>query len=87
MQPNFEWPNFTKYLFPEYMGIPIPVPIKYRKFSTVNFSATKIHGEFYSHINVHTITIFITQYFTHDFLMTTLLVKLPNTSTRGLLSM
>ena len=36
--PNFEQPEFLKNLFPEYMGIPIPVPIKRQEIFPVNFS-------------------------------------------------
>ena len=57
MQLNFEQLHYMKNIFPEYTGILIPVPIKLQEIFLVNFSATKIHGEFYSCINVHTVTI------------------------------
>ena len=55
---KFQVTEFHKKLFPEYMEIPIPVPMKIQQYSPVIFSVTEIHGEFYFHINVHTITIF-----------------------------
>ena len=64
------------------MGIPIPVPAKITGNFPGIFFVTKIHRESHSHINMHTIT---TWYFSCIFLVTTLLAKLPNTSTRGLL--
>ena len=42
---------------PEYKGIPMLEPTKIQETFLVNFSVTKIHGELYSHINAHTITI------------------------------
>ena len=39
----------------------------YRKF-LVNFSATKIHEEFQSCINAHSVPLPVTQYYTWDFL-------------------
>ena len=68
VQPNFEQLEFLNNLFPEYMGIPIPVPIKITGNVPSKFFTTEIHGESHSHINVHTITIsdnsvFFTQFF------------------------
>ena len=56
MQLNFEQLNFMKNLFPEYTGIPIPVPTKLQEIFLANFSVTEIHRESHSHINMHTIT-------------------------------
>ena len=58
MQLNFEQPEFSKNLFPGYMGIPILLPLY-----------------------------LTTRYFHVNFPANMLLVKLPNTSTRGFLSM
>ena len=70
------------------MGIPILVQIKLQEIFQVNGSATKIHGESHSCINMHTVTVpYDSVCFHAKFLMTALLVKLPNTSTRGFLSM
>ena len=53
----------------------------------LNFSATKIHGEFHSHIIMHTVTITNNSvFYTTLFSATMLLAKLPKTTTRGLLS-
>ena len=57
VQPNFKQPDSSKKLFPEYMGIPILVPIELEEIFPENFSATKIHRESYSHTIVHTVTV------------------------------
>ena len=53
----------------------------------VKFFMTEIHGE--SHpISMHILVTYLTtQYFPMKFHVNTLLAKLPNTSTRGFLSM
>ena len=51
------------------------------------FFATEIHGESHSHINAHTGNIPHDLVFSHEFPANALLAKLPNTSTRGFLSM
>ena len=68
-----------KNLFPEYTGIPIPVPTKLQEIFPVKFSVTEILGESHSCINAHTDAV------TNDlvfymgfFLATALLAKLPN---------
>ena len=61
---------------------------KYTGNFLVNVFATKIHGEFHSYIILHTNTITDNLVFYMQFFpATALLVKLPKTSTRGLLSM
>ena len=56
-----------KNLFPEYTGIPIPVPIKLQENFLINSSVTEIHGEFYSHIKAQTVTIFHDLVFSCEF--------------------
>ena len=67
MQLNFEQPDFIKKIFPGYIGIPIPVPIKITGNFPSKFSATEIHGEFYSCINVYVVTIIHNLVFSHEF--------------------
>ena len=87
MQLDFEKPDFMKNLFPGYTGIPILAPIKITGNFPHNFSVTEIHREFYSHINMHSITVIHDSVFLNEFfLVTALLARLPNTSTSGLLS-
>ena len=57
MQLNFEQLKFSKTLIPEYMGLPIPVPIKITGNFHGKFFMAEIHGESHSHINTHTITV------------------------------
>ena len=57
MQLNFEQLEFSKTLIPEYMGLPIPVPIEIAGNFHGKFFMTEIHGESHSHINAHTITV------------------------------
>ena len=57
MQLNFKQLEFSKKLFPEYMGIPIPVPTKIIGNIPGKFFMTKIHKESHSHINAHAITV------------------------------
>ena len=41
VRPNFEQPKFSKNLFPDYMGIPIPLPTNSRKSRSKNFLRPK----------------------------------------------
>ena len=84
MQPNFEQPKFLKNLFPDYMGIPILSPTNSRKFNGKLFT-TKIHGE--SHPISMCILVMYPKFFHVNFHVNVLLAKLPDTSTRGFLSM
>ena len=86
MRPNFEQPEFRKI----YFLITQASQYHYQQIqgnSMVKFFTTEIHGESLP-ISMHIpVTYLMTQYFSHDFHVNVFLVKLPITSTRGLLPM
>ena len=67
MQPNFERPEFLENLFPDYTGIPIPLPTKFQEILQEISFMTEIHGE--SHpVSMRILVMYLTTwYFTHDF--------------------
>ena len=68
------------------MGIPILVPVKIQKLFPVNSLQRKFMENLIPISMAITLLLVTTWYFMWDFLVTVLLVKLPITSTRGLLS-